>query len=48
MVFGHRHLALDIDLGNNSKYINLGDWFKFYTYAEFNGTDLALLKFESS
>jgi len=47
MVFGHRHLALDIDLGNNCRYINLGDWFKFYSYAEFNGTELALLKFET-
>jgi UDP-2,3-diacylglucosamine hydrolase len=46
MVFGHRHLALDIKLNESSRYVNLGDWFKFFTYAEFNGTDLALLKFE--
>lgn len=47
MIFGHRHLALDIDLGGGSRYVNLGDWFKFYTYAEFNGTELALLTFET-
>ena len=46
MVFGHRHLALNIQLTDKSRYVNLGDWFKFFTYAEFNGTDLALLKFE--
>lgn len=25
-VFGHRHLVLDIDLGNNSRYYNIGEW----------------------
>jgi UDP-2,3-diacylglucosamine hydrolase len=45
MIFGHRHLALDVPMGAKSRYINLGDWFKFYTYAEFNGTDVALLKY---
>ena len=25
-IFGHRHLPLDIDLGSNSRYVNLGDW----------------------
>ena len=34
-VFGHRHLPLDIDLVNNSKYINLGDWISYYTYGVF-------------
>jgi len=47
LIFGHRHLALDIMLNEQSRYINLGDWFKFYTYAEFNGTDIALLTFEN-
>ena len=25
-VFGHRHLPLEIQLNETSKYINLGDW----------------------
>ena len=37
-IFGHRHLPLDIDLNNQSKYINLGDWIKYYTYGEFMKT----------
>jgi UDP-2,3-diacylglucosamine hydrolase len=41
-VFGHRHLPLEIDLGNNSKYINLGDWISYYTYGEFDGTNFQL------
>jgi UDP-2,3-diacylglucosamine hydrolase len=27
-VFGHRHLVLDMPIGENSRYINLGAWFK--------------------
>ncbi len=36
-LFGHRHLPLEINLGNNSKYINLGDWISYYTYGVFDG-----------
>lgn len=41
-IFGHRHLALDYPLPQNSRYINLGDWIKFNSYAVFDGQDLAL------
>lgn len=41
-VFGHRHLAISYGLTEKSKYINLGDWLQFYTYAVFDGTDLEL------
>ncbi len=37
-VFGHRHLPLEIDLNNKSKYINLGDWIQYFTYGEFMKT----------
>ncbi|MES2589351.1 MAG: UDP-2,3-diacylglucosamine diphosphatase [Bacteroidota bacterium] len=41
-IFGHRHLPLNIDISEKSKYINLGDWIKYYTYGEFSekGFDL--------
>jgi UDP-2,3-diacylglucosamine hydrolase len=45
-VFGHRHLPIDFHLSNQSRYINLGDWIRYDTYAEFNGTDLQLKKWE--
>ncbi|MBS1651158.1 MAG: UDP-2,3-diacylglucosamine diphosphatase [Bacteroidetes bacterium] len=45
-IFGHRHLPLNIAL-NNSKYINLGDWIKYYTYAVFDGKELELKEFKS-
>ena len=44
-VFGHRHLPLTIDLKENSKYINLGDWISFYTYGVFDGEKLELKEF---
>ena len=45
-VFGHRHLPIDLNLTEKSKYINLGEWINYYTYAEFDGTDINLKKFE--
>jgi UDP-2,3-diacylglucosamine hydrolase len=36
-VFGHRHLPLDMEVGKDSRYINLGDWLRYNTYAVFNG-----------
>jgi len=36
-IFGHRHLPMDVKLSDHSRYINLGDWIKYFTYAEFNG-----------
>ncbi|MCU0337441.1 MAG: UDP-2,3-diacylglucosamine diphosphatase [Sediminibacterium sp.] len=32
-IFGHRHLPMDIELQEGSRYINLGDWIKHFTYA---------------
>lgn len=42
MIFGHRHLPLDISLGEKSRYINLGDWIKYDSYAVFDGDELQL------
>lgn len=44
-VFGHRHLPLEIQLKENSKYINLGDWITYYTYGVFDGEDFKLKTF---
>lgn len=41
-VFGHRHLPIDFQLKEDSRYINLGDWIKYNSYAEFDGTDIQL------
>jgi UDP-2,3-diacylglucosamine hydrolase len=41
-IFGHRHLPLEIDLDNHTKYINLGDWITYRSYAVFDGRKLEL------
>ena len=43
-VFGHRHLPLDISIGS-SRYINLGDWINYFSYAEFDGENMSLKYF---
>lgn len=45
-VFGHRHLPLDIALPDNSRYVNLGEWVNYNTYAVFDGVNLELKWFE--
>lgn len=45
-IFGHRHLPLDLDLGNESRYVNTGEWLKYQSYAEFDGKELSLKYFE--
>jgi len=42
LVFGHRHLPIDYKLDENSRYINLGDWINYFTYAVFDGEQLEL------
>ncbi|WP_298531969.1 UDP-2,3-diacylglucosamine diphosphatase [uncultured Algibacter sp.] len=44
-VFGHRHLPLNIDLNETSKYVNLGDWIQYYTYGVFDGKTMELKKY---
>lgn len=44
-VFGHRHLPLEIELKPNSKYINLGDWIRYYTYGVFDGEKMELKEY---
>ncbi len=46
LIFGHRHLPLDLRLGN-SRYINLGEWVQFNSYAVFDGEKLELKYFEA-
>ena len=33
-IFGHRHLPLEIEVGDESKYINLGEWINYCTFLE--------------
>lgn len=46
-IFGHRHLPLDLEVGLQSRYINLGEWFSARTYAVYDGNRVELLPFTS-
>ncbi len=45
-IYGHRHILLDLMLSAKSRIIILGDWFRLFTYASFDGTNFELLSFE--
>lgn len=44
-VFGHRHLPLDLKINDKSRYINLGEWVNFNTYASYDGVNMELKTF---
>ena len=41
-IFGHRHVPLELDLGNNSKYFNTGDWITHFSYLVYDGNSFNL------
>ena len=45
-IFGHRHFPLDFKLSENSRYLNLGDWIKYNSFAVFDGNDMQLKYYE--
>ncbi len=42
IVFGHRHLPLDLQLVDNKRLIILGDFVSFFSYGVFNGENFYL------
>ncbi len=47
-VFGHRHLPIDYLLADQqARYINLGDWMNYNSYAVFDGNNMELQFFEN-
>jgi UDP-2,3-diacylglucosamine hydrolase len=44
-VFGHRHLPLEVELSNGSRYINLGDWITYFSYAVVENDEIHLLTY---
>ena len=45
-IFGHRHLPLDIEVGINSRYINLGEWLFEQTYLEITASTIQMYQFK--
>ena len=44
-IFGHRHIAMEIQLNGSSKLFNLGEWIMGNTYGVFDGNEMRLLSF---
>ena len=44
-VYGHRHLATNVKLSENSRLINLGEWINLFTYGIFDGEEMKINKF---
>jgi UDP-2,3-diacylglucosamine hydrolase len=46
-IFGHWHFLNDVSLSTSSRYINLGDWIVYNSYAVFDGEKLSLETFKT-
>ncbi|MBU0765148.1 MAG: UDP-2,3-diacylglucosamine diphosphatase [Bacteroidetes bacterium] len=44
-IFGHRHIPINILLKENCRFINLGDWLSYFSYAVYDGSDVELKYF---
>ncbi|MCL2073154.1 MAG: UDP-2,3-diacylglucosamine diphosphatase [Marinilabiliaceae bacterium] len=45
-IFGHRHIANDMKINNNSRVIFLGDWINHFTYGVWDGNNFELKNYE--
>jgi UDP-2,3-diacylglucosamine hydrolase len=45
-IFGHRHLPLDIQVGNTARYINLGEWLFEQTFLEISSSGVQMFQFK--
>jgi UDP-2,3-diacylglucosamine hydrolase len=43
-IFGHRHLVLDLPVGGNSRYLNLGEWVSGGQFGVFDGDTFLIQK----
>ena len=46
LIFGHRHIMLDILLNPKNRMMIIGDWMQHFSYAVFDGKELFLKQFE--
>ncbi len=44
-IFGHRHLPLELPVGESSVYYNLGEWVSQNTFLSFDGDQAKLIEF---
>ncbi|MEO6732722.1 MAG: UDP-2,3-diacylglucosamine diphosphatase [Ferruginibacter sp.] len=42
LIFGHRHLPVDFIIKEKTRYINLGEWMNYNSYAVYDGNEVEL------
>ncbi|MBN1112935.1 MAG: UDP-2,3-diacylglucosamine diphosphatase, partial [Bacteroidales bacterium] len=45
-IFGHRHIPEVLNIDNNTKYVNLGDWISHNTYGILENGKFSLNSFK--
>ena len=45
LIYGHRHIELDLMLSATARVLILGDWINYFSYAVFDGENLFLEEF---
>ncbi len=45
-IFGHRHVLVDLPIGQGSEFILLGEWISLFSYGVFDGERFELKKYE--
>lgn len=45
-IFGHRHVMVDEKINEKTRFINLGDWIKSFSYGVFDGENFELKSFK--
>jgi len=45
LVFGHRHVMVNMEIGESSRFVNLGDWLYNFSYGVFDGENFELHKY---
>ena len=41
-IFGHRHLPIDVQVSENARYLNTGDWINYDSFVSFDGNNAVL------
>jgi len=47
LIFGHRHILLDLMLNRKSRMMIIGDWMEYFSYAVFDGKTLSLEQYNA-
>ena len=47
LIFGHRHILLDLMLNRKARMLIIGDWMQYFSYAVFDGKELNLEQYDT-